>query len=191
MTKSISEDLRARVLVAVDGGLSRRAAAERFGVAAARAIRWVREWRENGSTRAKLQSDDMRLRRIEAYREVILGAIEEQVGITLVELAEMLRSKHEAVFVPSTIWRFLDRHSMTVKKRRTPASMSGPTFSRGDAHGSRLNLISIPNGWSSLMRPVPQRRWRDCGAGLRAACGVGHQSRTDIGKPLLSSARYA
>ena len=39
MTKSISEDLRSRVIAAVDGGLSRRAAAERFGVAAASAIR--------------------------------------------------------------------------------------------------------------------------------------------------------
>lgn len=116
MTKSISEDLRSRLIAAVDNGLSRRAAAERFGVAAASAIRWVREWRETGSTRAKPQGGDMRSRRIEAYREVILGKIEEQVDITLVELAEMLRSEHEAVFAPSTIWRFLDRHSMTVKK---------------------------------------------------------------------------
>src|SRR3546814_7503778 len=38
------------------------------------------------------------------------------VDITLVELAEMLRSEHGAVFAPSTIWRFLDRHSMTIKK---------------------------------------------------------------------------
>jgi transposase len=119
MTKSISEDLRFRVIAAVDGGLSRRAAAERFGVAAASAVRWVREWRDTGSTRAKLQGCDMRSRRIEAYRDVILGAIEEQVDITLVEMAEMLRSEHGAFFAPSTIWRFLDRHSMTVKKNGT------------------------------------------------------------------------
>lgn len=118
MTKSISEDLRSRVISAVDGGLSRRAAAERFGVAAASAVRWVREWRETGSTRAKPQGGDMRSRRIEAHRDVILGAIEEPVDITLVELAEMLRSEYGAVFAPSTIWRFLDRHSMTVKKSR-------------------------------------------------------------------------
>ena len=58
----------------------------------------------------------MRSRRIEAHSDVILGAVEEQVDITLVELAEMLRSQHGGVFAPSTIWRFLDRHSMTVKK---------------------------------------------------------------------------
>lgn len=86
MTKSISEDLRSRVIAAVDSGLSRRAAAERFGVAAASAVRWVREWRESGSARAKPQGGDMRSRRIEGHRDAILGAIEKQVDITLVEL---------------------------------------------------------------------------------------------------------
>lgn len=192
MTKSISEDLRSRVIAAVDGGLSRRAAADRFGVAAASAVRWVRDWRETGSTRAKAQGGDMRSRRIEAHRDVILRAVEEQVDITLVELAEMLRSKHGAVFAPSTIWRFLDRHSMTIKKKqRTPASRSGPTFSRGDAHGSRPNLISIPNGWCSLTKPVRQRRWRVCGGGQGAARGAGRQSRTAIGKPPPSPVRCA
>lgn len=84
------------------------------------------------------------------------------MDITLVELADMLRSKHGALFAPSTIWRFFDRHSMTVKTRPTPASRNGPTFSRGDAHGSRPSLISIPNGWCSSMRlrPARQRKWR-------------------------------
>ncbi|WP_235523318.1 IS630 family transposase [Sphingobium sp. Leaf26] len=100
-----------------DGSLSRRAAAARFGVAAASAVRWVRDRRETGSTRAKPQGGDMRSQRIAAYRDVILGAIEQQVDITLVELVEMHRSEHGAVFAPSTIWRFLDRHSMTVKKK--------------------------------------------------------------------------
>lgn len=36
MVRAISEDLRSRVIAAVEGGLSRRAAADRFGVAAAR-----------------------------------------------------------------------------------------------------------------------------------------------------------
>lgn len=116
MAKSISEDLRSRLIAAVDGGLSRRAAAQRFGVAAASAVRWVREWRESGATRAKPQGGDKRSQRIEAYRDVILGAIDRQVDLTLVELTELLRSEHNVTFAPSTIWRFLDRHAMTVKK---------------------------------------------------------------------------
>lgn len=116
MTKSLSEDLRSRVIAAVDAGLSRRAAAERFGVGTASAIRWVREWRDTGSICAKPQGGDRRSRRIEAYREVILAAVEQQVDITLVEITEMLRTDHGASFAASTIWRFLDRHAMTFKK---------------------------------------------------------------------------
>lgn len=40
MAKPLSEDLRSRLIAAVNGGLSRRAAAKRFGVGAATAIRW-------------------------------------------------------------------------------------------------------------------------------------------------------
>jgi transposase len=115
MAKPLSEDLRARLVAAVEGGLSRRAAAARFGVAPASAVRWVRQWRATGVLEAKRQGGDKRSGRIEAHRDVILAAIAERVDITLVELAEMLR-EHGARFAPSTIWRFLDRHGMTLKK---------------------------------------------------------------------------
>jgi transposase len=104
------------LIAAVDAGLSRRAAADRFGVAVASAIRWVRAWRETGSTCAKRQGGDKRSQRIEAYRHIILMAIEKQVDITLVELAELLRQEHGVTFATSTIWRFLDRHDVTLKK---------------------------------------------------------------------------
>jgi transposase len=76
----------------------------------------VREWRETGSVCAKRQGGDRRSHRIEAYRDVILSAIDKQVDITLVELADLLRREHGALFATSTIWRFLDRHSVTLKK---------------------------------------------------------------------------
>src|SRR5260221_6129981 len=71
MAKSLSEDLRARVIAAVDGGLSRRAAAARFGGAAASAVRWVREWGETGATCARAQGGDQRSHRIEGYPDII------------------------------------------------------------------------------------------------------------------------
>lgn len=116
MAKSLSEDLRTRVIAAVEGGLSRRAAAARFGIGAASAVRWVREWRETGAARARQQGGDRRSHRIEAYRVILLTAIEIQVDITLVELTALLREKHGVSFAASTVWRFLDRHAVTVKK---------------------------------------------------------------------------
>jgi len=126
MARALSQDLRDRVIAVVDGGMSCNRAAERFGVAISSAVRWVRAWRTEGQTEALPQGGDLRSHRIEAYRDVILAAIEAEVDITLVELAELLRSQHGASFAPSTVWRFLDRHDLTFKKngarQRTGAS---------------------------------------------------------------------
>lgn len=134
MAKSLSEDLRCRLISAVAGGMSRRAASERFGVSAASAIRWVRAWRETGRRAAKCQGGDRRSERIEAYRSVILAAIKEKVDITLSEIAEMLRREHGASFAPSTVWRFLDRHAMTLKKN-SARSRAGQARRRRAAQG--------------------------------------------------------
>jgi transposase len=40
MAKSLSEDLRVRVIATVEAGLSRHAAAARFGIGVATAVRW-------------------------------------------------------------------------------------------------------------------------------------------------------
>ena len=85
-----------------DGGLSRRAAAARFGVGAASAIRCVREWRETGTTCAKPQGGDRRSHRIEGYRDASLAAIENQTDITLAEMAKMPRASLLAVMPAHT-----------------------------------------------------------------------------------------
>ena len=117
MTRALSQDLRSRVIAAVDGGLSCNAAAARFGIAVSSAIRWLRAWRVEGRVTALPQGGDLRSHHIEVYRDVILGAIDADVDITLVELSELLHRKHEASFAPSTVWQFLDRHNLTFKKR--------------------------------------------------------------------------
>lgn len=118
MAETLSEDLRVRVIAAVDGGLSRRAAAERFNIAVSTAVRWVRAWRETGATKAKPKGGDLRSQRIESYRDVILAAVDARKDITLAELAEMLHREHGAYFAISTIWRFFDRQGVTFKKNR-------------------------------------------------------------------------
>ena len=118
MAKTLSEDLRVRVIGAVDGGLSRHAAAKRFGVSVASAVRWLRAWRDEGAKAAKPRGGDRHSHRIEAFGEVILGAIEAQTDITLVELSELLQRKHGARFAPSTIWRFGNRRGLSFKKNR-------------------------------------------------------------------------
>ena len=116
MGKPLSLDLRSRLVAAVSNGMSRRGAAERFGVSAASAVRWVEAVTSTGSVQAKPQGGDTRSHRIEAFSAVILAVVEARKDISLVELAELLRTEHGVSFGASTVWRFLDRHGMTFKK---------------------------------------------------------------------------
>lgn len=49
MARAYSMDLRDRVVAAVKGGQSARAAGNRFGIGVATAIRWARQYRKTGS----------------------------------------------------------------------------------------------------------------------------------------------
>lgn len=116
MGKPLSIDLRARVVAAVDGGLSRRKAAERFGVSISSAIRWASLRRRTGDVRPKRQGGDKRSARIEAHAPLILGVVEARRDITLAELRTVLAGRGVGVAV-STLWRFFERHGITLKKR--------------------------------------------------------------------------
>ncbi len=106
MTRPLSNDLRQRVVSAVAGGMSRRAAAERFGVAASTAIKWVQQWRKTGSFRPRPQGGDNRSQRIEAHGVEILALVEERPDMTLAEIAGHLEQAHRLRVAPSTVWRF-------------------------------------------------------------------------------------
>lgn len=155
-------------------------------------IRWVAEWRASGRERALQQGGDRRSHRIEAWSGVLLAAIEARADISLIELAEKLATEHGVRFAPSTILRCLDRHDMTVKKkRRTPASRHGPTSQSGAKLGSTVSLTSIRTAWSSSTKPLSRRRWPVYGGGHVVARAVECLCPVDIGKPRHSSADCA
>ena len=116
MPQVLSQDLRERVVAAVDGGMSCRAAATRFGVSAASAIRWRQLVLQNGTPAVKRQGGDRRAAKIDAHAAFILGAIEAKDDITLVELQAPL-AERGTPFGIGTLWRFFDRHGITRKKR--------------------------------------------------------------------------
>ncbi len=117
MVKSLSDDLRVRVVEAVDAGASRRQAAWRFGVSVSSAIRWVRRWRDRGEVRAKPQGGDRRSGRIEAQAGFILAAVEERPDVTLSELQALLLERGVSVGIGS-LWRFFERRGISFKKNR-------------------------------------------------------------------------
>ncbi len=121
MGKPLSMDLRERVIEAIDAGLSRRAAAARYGIAPSTAIRWDIERRTTGSFAPKPQGGDMRSRNLEGNAEVIHAALEETPDMTLAELCVHLSGRGVAAS-SSSLWRFFQRHGITRKKR--PATPS-------------------------------------------------------------------
>ncbi len=128
MGRYLSADLRQRVIDAVEGGMSRKAAAARFGVSASSAIRWVSDYLTEGRAAAKPQGGDQRSGRIEAQRDFLIAAVEETPDVTLAELRERLIVEQGETFAVSTIHKFYRRHDVTYKKRRrTPASRSART----------------------------------------------------------------
>ena len=118
MTRPLSMDIRERLVRAVDGGMTRRSAAKRFGVSASAAIKWVEQWQRTGAVAPRPRGGDHRSQRLEAHAEEILGLIEQTPDITLGEIAAHLDEAHGLKVAPSSVWRLLDRHGMTFKKNR-------------------------------------------------------------------------
>ena len=127
MTRALSDDLRNRVIEALEGGMSRRAPATRFGIGASTAVKWVQRWRDTGSRAPRRSGGDVRSHRIDTFVEEIMALVERTPDITLAEIADHLAHSHGLRVAQSTIWRFFERHGVTYKKRRrTRASSSVP-----------------------------------------------------------------
>lgn len=142
MTKALSLDLRRRVIAAINGGMSCRSAAARFGIAASAAVKWRRLWLETGGVAPRAQGGDTRSGRVESVGPAILAMVAETPDITLVEIAERLAREHGERFAPSTVHRFFRRHGWSFKKSPvTPASRTARTSPRRARRGSRRNRI--------------------------------------------------
>lgn len=122
MAKTLSLDLRVRVLRAVGEGLSHREVGQRFGVSAASVSRWRRLERDNADVAGRPRGGDRRSGGIEAHAAAILARLANQPDATLDEVRAGLASDG-LVIGDSSLRRFLKRHAITRKKRpRTPPS---------------------------------------------------------------------
>jgi transposase len=127
MPRTLSVDLRERVVAAVAAGVSCRAAAARFGVGVSSAIRWCARLRQTGSVVPGQLGGDRRSARIEAHAPMILDLVERKPDATLAEIQAELATTGLQVSI-AAVWRFLRRRRITRKKRpRTLPSRTAPT----------------------------------------------------------------
>lgn len=101
-------DLRRRALAPVDAGMSRRAAAGRFGVSVSSVIRWNAQRRATGSFEPKPQGGDTRSRQIEARHAEVMAAFEEARAQSLEDLRARLAARGVAAS-RSALSRFFQR----------------------------------------------------------------------------------
>jgi len=92
MTAPLSQDLRRRIVRAVEAGRSARQAAERFEVSPSAAIKLMRRVRETGSP-APGQIGGHRRPMLEPHADLIRALVAGRPRITLAELEGALRER--------------------------------------------------------------------------------------------------
>jgi transposase len=144
MGKPYSLDLRERVVAAVAGGMSRRAAAEHYQVGEATAIRWVKLAAHNG-TPAALPMGGKRPFTLADQADWIRARLAEKPDLTGRELLAELQQRGIAVSYYG-VWHFLDHLGLSFKKNRSmPASMTARTSRAGVRSGKQGKARSTRN----------------------------------------------
>jgi putative transposase len=119
MTAPLSNDLRQRVVNAVEAGESCRSVAARFGVAVSSAVKWSQLYRATGSvTPGKMGGHRKRV--LEPHRAFIVERITQTPHLTLHGLKEELAARGVTVS-HNAVWLFLRREGLRFKKNAVGA----------------------------------------------------------------------
>ncbi|MFQ5535560.1 MAG: hypothetical protein ACE5EM_12155 [Sphingomonadales bacterium] len=102
MARAYSLDIGRRVIDAIEGGLSTRAAARHFSIGIATAGFWYRQWRATGDLRPGRQGQPGGSK-LDAYEGFILGLVAVKKDIALQEIADRLAEEHGVRAAPSTV----------------------------------------------------------------------------------------
>jgi transposase len=157
--QSYSEDLRARVLAAMDGGMAARVAAALFRVSVSYIYKALIRRRRTGEVSASPRRGH-RPRKLSVAQEAALAArIEAHPDLTLAVLQAWLLAEHRVWLSNGALWSAVARLGLSFKKRRsTRANKTARTLRRGAVSGRRRGPLSIPTSSSSSTRPVPAPR---------------------------------
>ena len=117
MAKPYSQDLRDRVIEAVERGkLSRRAAARHYEVSESVAIKWLERLERHGS-REPVGHGGHRASKLMPHRDFLEAARAEKSDVTLHALCDRLLAERGVKADTSMMSRFFRRIGVTVKKR--------------------------------------------------------------------------
>jgi transposase len=157
--QSYSEDLRARVLAAVDGGMAARAAGKLFRVSVSYIYKALIRRRRTGEVSASLRRGH-RPRKLTARQEAAQAAhVEAHPDLTLASLRSWLLAEHGVQLSNAGMWSAVGRLGLSFKKRHSGRASRTARMSRRDgASGKRRGPLSMPTSSSSSTRPAPAPR---------------------------------
>ncbi|MCC0065788.1 MAG: transposase [Rhodovulum sp.] len=125
MTKAYSNDLRERVVAAMQSGESCRSVAARFGVAPSSVVKWTNRVRRTGSV-SPAQMGGYRRPILAPHRDWLLEQVRTCPHVTLSGLQQLLAERGVTVS-HDTVWRFLRGCGFSFKKGRwSPMSANAP-----------------------------------------------------------------
>ena len=157
--QSYSEDLRARVLAAVDGGVTARASAALFRVSVSYIYKALIRRRRTGEVSASPRRGH-RPRKLSPAQETSLAVhIEAHPDLTLAALQAWLLAEHGVRLSNGAMWSAVARLGLSFKKRRSGrANKTARMSRRGAASGKQRARLSIPTSSSLSTRPAPAPR---------------------------------
>ena len=138
MAAPLSLDIRRRIVAAVEGGTSRRAAADRFAVSESTAIKLVQQWEQTGSLEPG-RMGGYRPFALAAHEMLVRELIAQAPDQTLDELRDRLAGRGVTVGRTS-VHRYLSALGLTRKKRHSmPPSKTVRTSRPRGRRGERTS----------------------------------------------------
>jgi transposase len=115
MAKVYSQDLRERLIGAVDMGQSASAAGRVFGVSRSIAIKWAQSWRRTGEV-PKARPRERYRWRLDEHEAWLLSLVASEPDLTLEDIRVRLADERGGKTCLNSLWRFYDRHKIVYKK---------------------------------------------------------------------------
>jgi transposase len=116
MGQGYSSDLRVRIIGAIEGGNSCRAAARRFGVSPSKSIRLAQRKAKTGSLEPARQGRPPGGGKLAPHADLLVGWVKAEGDITMPELAARLEAARGVTVHPASLSRFLIACGFSVKK---------------------------------------------------------------------------
>jgi len=158
MGVAYSQDLRDRVMAAVDGGLRVYAAAPLFRVSVSYIYKALGRRRATGDVTAHKSGGGPKPK-LEAYDEALRAQVAQKGDVTLIELQAWLAGDHAVKVSIGALWARLRHLGLTLKKSgNAPPSRTAPTSRKRASNGGRSRPNGGPTIWSLSTRPAPRPR---------------------------------